>query len=145
MVMTARQWLIHPFFAGLYFVLTLAASNAIDLNGLRDLVWPISISLLVCSLCWTGAYALTRDGQKASLLSLLWIIAFSLFGYVADIIHPTGALQRMGGVPGLGGLFALALFGPSLAIRRTTRPLDAVSRYLTVVSAVLVVDSAVEL
>jgi hypothetical protein len=136
--MARRPWLFHPFLAGLYFVLTLGASNATDLNGLRDFVWPVSISLLVCSLCWIVGYALTRDAQKASLLSLLWVIAFSVFGYVADTLRPPGALQRMGGVLGLGGLFAIALFGPSLAIRRTVRPLDEISRYLTLVSVLLV-------
>jgi hypothetical protein len=143
--MAGRRWLVHPFLVGLYFVLTLAASNATDLNGLGDLVWPISVSLLVCGLFWTVGYALTRDAHKASLLSLLWVVAFSVFGYVADILHPTGTLQRMGGALGLGGLFAIALFGPSLAICRTGRPLDPVSRYLTLVGVLLVGYTTVQL
>ncbi len=143
--MAGRRWLFHPFLAGLYFVLTLGASNAVDLNGLRDFAWPISISLLVCSLCWTLGYSLVRDAHKASLLSLLWVVAFSVFGYVADTLRPPGTLQRMGGVPGLAGLFAVALFGPSLAIRRAVRRLDGVSRYLTLVSLLLVSYTAVQL
>jgi hypothetical protein len=145
MTMTARRWLIHPFLVALYFVLTLAASNATALNGLQDLAWPISISLLVCSLCWTAGYALTRDAQKASLLSLLWVIAISVFGYVADTLRLAESLSGIGGEPGLSGLFAIALFGPSLAIRRTVRPLDAISRYLTLVSVLLVTYTTVQL
>ena len=143
--MAGRRWLFHPFLAALYFVLTIGASNAIELNGPRDLVWPVSTSVLVCSLCWALGYALTRDAPKASLLSLLWIVAFSVFGYVADTLRPPGTLQRMGGVPGLGGLFAIALFGPSLAIRRTIQRLNAVSRYLTLVTLLLVGYTTVRL
>ena len=46
--MVARRWLLHPPLYGLYFVLTLAASNTTDLKGWTDLVWPLSISLLAC-------------------------------------------------------------------------------------------------
>lgn len=145
MTMAGRRWLLHPFLAGLYFVLTLAASNAIALHGLRDLVWPISISLLVGGLCWTVGYALTRDARKASLLSLLWVIAISVFGYVVDALRPAGALNLLGGELGLSGLFAIALFGPSLAIHRTVRNLDALSRYLTLVGILLVGFTTVQL
>ncbi|MGH9892003.1 MAG: hypothetical protein ACREA0_08485 [bacterium] len=143
--MAGRRWLLYPFLAALYFVLTLAASNAVALNGLGDLAWPISVSLLVCGLLWTVGYALTRDARKASLLSLLWLVAFSLFGYVADALRPAGALTFLGGELGLSGLFAIAVFGPSLAIRRTVRRLDPLGRYLTLVGVLLVAFTTVQL
>jgi hypothetical protein len=143
--MAARRWLPHPFLITLYFVLTLAASNAIAVRGLRDLVWPISISLLLCTLCWVIAYALSRNAEKASLLSLLWMVAFSVFGYVAEPLHIPGILKALGGESGLGVLFALVLLGPSLAIQRTGRTLEPINRYLTLVAVLLVAYTAVQL
>ncbi len=143
--MAGRRWLLHPFLISLYFVLTLAASNAIALKGLRDLVWPTYISLLVCTLCWVVAYALSRNAQKASLISLLWIVAFSVLGYVSEILHPPGTLKVIGGEIGLGVLFAIMLLGPSLAIHRTRRNLTSYSRYLTLVALLLVGYTTVQL
>lgn len=132
------RWVFHPFLFGLYFVLALAASNALALNGVRDLVWPVTTSLLVCGVLWLVAYGITRHAQKASLLSLLWILAFSVYGYVAEYLRPTGVLGVMGGDFGLVGLFVIAVLGPSLAIRRTGRSLDSAGRYFTLVGALLV-------
>lgn len=143
--MRSHRWLLHPFIVAVYFVLTLAAANATALHGWRDLVWPASISLVLCSLCWAMGYALTRDAHKASLLNLLWVVAFSVFGYIAETLRPGGVLKVIGGEPGLGGLFAIAILGPSLAIRRTARQLEPVNRYLTLVGVVLVGYTAMQL
>jgi hypothetical protein len=129
---------LHPFLFGLYFVLTLAASNTVELKGLPDLVWPIFISLAACGLCWIAALAVTRDSQKAGVLALLWFVAFSLYGYVAETLRVPGALRLIGAERGLGMLFAVALFGPTLAIRRTGRPLEPVNRFLSLVGLFLV-------
>jgi hypothetical protein len=55
MTMGALRWLVHPFLVTLYLVLTLAAFNATALKGLPGLVWPISISLFLCTLSWMVA------------------------------------------------------------------------------------------
>ncbi|MGH7580012.1 MAG: hypothetical protein ACREM9_07560 [Gemmatimonadales bacterium] len=135
--MAASRWLLHPFLFALYFVVTLAAANTNELKGLADLVWPVSISLLVCSFCWLAGYALTRDGQKAAILGLLWFVAFSIFGYVAETLRLPLTLRLIGEEPGLGVLFALALFGPTLAIHRSGRRLKPVNRYLSLVGLCL--------
>jgi hypothetical protein len=129
----ARLWFLHPFLFGPYFVFTLAASNTAELKGWPDLVWPILISMVVCGLCWVAGFALTRDTQKAGILCLLWFVAFSLYGYVAESLRLPGTLALIGGERGLGVLFALALFGPSLAVRRMVRRLEPVNRYLSLV------------
>jgi hypothetical protein len=144
-MMAARRCLVHPFLIALFFVLTLAASNAAALNGLRDLAWPVSVSFVVCALFWLLGFALTHDAPKASLLAFLWVTAFSLFGYVAEVLHPTGTLQRMGGSAGLVGLFVVALFGPSWAVCRMVGHLDTISRYLAIVGALLVGYTGVQL
>ena len=143
--MAASRWLLHPFLFGLYFVLTLAASNTAELKGWPDLGWPIFISLLACSLCWLAAFALTRDLQKAAIVGLLWFVAFSLFGYVAETLRVAGALKPIGGELGLWILFVLALFGPSLAIHRSVRPLEPVNRYLSLVALLLLGFTTVQL
>jgi len=131
-------WTPHPFLVAIYFVLTLAAANTAALRGWGDLAFPTAVSLGFCAMCWVAGYALTRDAHKASLIALVWVAAFSLFGYVTEALRPSGVLLAVGGEAGIGGLFALALVGPSLAISRTRRDLAPVSRYLTIVSAVLV-------
>jgi hypothetical protein len=141
----SRRWLLHPFLLAVYFVLTLAAANAAAVNGWRDLVWPVCVSLAVCGACWAIGFVLTRDSQKATLLASLWVLAFSVFGYVAETLRPGGPLTLIGREPGLSGLFALALFGPSLAISRTPRRLEPVNRYLTLVGVFLVAYTAVQL
>ncbi len=141
----SRRWLFHPLLLGVYFVLTLAASNAAAVNGWRELLWPAWVSLAVSILFWAIGFALTRDEQRASLLAVLWVVAFSVFGYVAETLRPGGTLTLIGKEPGLGGLFALALFGPSLAVGRTRRHLEPVNRYLTLVAAILVGYTAIQL
>ncbi|HEY9508149.1 MAG TPA: hypothetical protein VIQ27_19515 [Gemmatimonadales bacterium] len=145
MTLAGWRWLAHPFLAGVYFVLTLAASNAMSLTGWRDLAWPVPTMLAVAAVAWALALGLSRDPQKASLISLLWIVAFSVFGYVAEALLPTGTLQLVGGELGLLVLFLLALIGPTLAIRRTRRPLQAFNRYATLVTGILVAYTCVQL
>ena len=131
-------WDLHPFLVALYFVLSLAAANTEALHGWRDLVLPAAISLAFCAGCWLLAFALTGREQKTALMTLLWVVAFSIFGYVAEALRSGGLLRRVGGEPALVSLFALAVFGPSLAIRRTGRGLEPLNRYLTLVALVLV-------
>ncbi|HEU5304213.1 MAG TPA: hypothetical protein VFU40_06165 [Gemmatimonadales bacterium] len=142
---SSYAWLVHPFLISAYFVLALAGANATALKGLRDLVWPLSTALLICTLAWVLALAFGRKPDKASLLSLLWMVAFSLFGYVAEALGVPGILRVLGGEAGLVALFGVGLLGPSLAIRRTTRSLEPVNRYFTLVAALLVAYTAVQL
>ncbi len=134
---TTPRATLHPFLFGLYFVLTLAAANTAELKGWPDLVRPILISLAVCGVCWAAGYALTRDSQKAATLSLLWFLAFSLYGYVAETLRVPGVLRLIGEERGLGVLFALMLIGPSLAVHRTARRLGPINRYLSLVGLIL--------
>jgi hypothetical protein len=147
--LTYYGWLLHPFLIGLYFVLTLAAANSAALQGWGDLVDPVLISVGFCGLFWVIGFALSRSPQKASLLSLLWITAFSLFGYVSEGLRPYGLpgglLNLIGGEPGLGALFAIAIFGPSLAICRMARQLESANRYVTVVAVLLVAYTTIQL
>jgi hypothetical protein len=142
-----RGWpyLLHPFLAGIYFVLTLAASNAISLHGWRDLTWPLPTAILVAGILWLLAYAVTRSPEKAAILSLIWTIAFSVFGYAAEVLLPSGAIKAVGGELGLFGLFLLMLLGPSLAIRKSHRSFDSYNRFATVVTAILVVYTFAQL
>jgi hypothetical protein len=135
---TQWAWLLHPFLIATYFVLTLASANLTALRGWWDLAAPATISVGFCTLSWAAAFLLTRSAPKASLLALLWVIAFSVFGYVVEALRPSGALTYARGESGLGFLFVVASLGPSLTIGRTSRNLESVSRYLTLVSVVLV-------
>jgi hypothetical protein len=137
--------LLHPFLFGLYFVLTLAASNTTELKGWQDLGWPILVSLVACSLCWAAGFALTREPQKAATVGLLWFVAFSVFGYVTETLRAAGTLGLIGHELGLGALFAVGLFGPTLAIRRSVRPLEPVNRYLSLVALLLLGFTTVQL
>lgn len=143
--MAAWRSLALPLLYAIYFVLTLAASNTSDLHGWHDLAWPMVMSALVCLLCWVMALTWTRNRHKAALLALLWLVAFSVYGYVAETLRLSGALRLIGAEAGLGGLFLLGLFGPSLAISRSPRGLEAVHRFATLVGVCLIAFTAVQL
>jgi hypothetical protein len=136
---------VHPLLAAVYFVLTLASANAHSLHGWGDLAWPLSVSAATCAVGWAVAYGLTRDPGKASLVALIWTVAFSVYGYVAEDLRLSGVLRPLGGEPGLTAIFAAIVFGPSLAAMRTARRLDGLHRYLTVVALLLVVFTGVQL
>ncbi|HEY9506284.1 MAG TPA: hypothetical protein VIQ27_09955 [Gemmatimonadales bacterium] len=139
------RWLVSPLLYAIYFVLTLAASNTSDLHGWHDLAWPMGMSVLVCLLCCLAALAWAKDRQKAALLALLWFVAFSVYGYVVEALRLSGALRLIGAEAGLGGLFVLGVFGPSLAISRSPRRLEAVNQFAKLVGVCLVVFTIVEL
>jgi hypothetical protein len=143
--MSFGWWLLQPLLFGLYFVLTLAGSNTAELNGWSDLVWPISVSLLVCVLCCGGAFAVTREPQKAAVVGLLWFAAFSVYGYVAETLRAAGTLGLVGAELGLGVLFVTVLFGPSLAIHRSRYRWEAANHYLGLVAVLLLGYTTVQL
>jgi hypothetical protein len=60
-----------------------------------------------------------------------------MFGYVAEPLHSANVLARVGGERILGVLFVLALFGPTLAVSRSSRRLEPVNRYLFFVGVAL--------
>src|SRR4051812_23849135 len=142
--MGAWRWLVFPPLYAVYFVLTLAASNTSDLHGWHDLAWPLFMSVLACLLCWLAALSWTREPQKAALLALLWFVAFSAYGYVAEALRLSDALRLIGSEGGLAGLFALAISGPSLAISRTPRRLEGVNQFATLVGLCLVAFTTVQ-
>ncbi len=134
----------YPFLASTYFVLALAVQNNSELIPARDLVWPIGISVGLCALCWLIAFLATRDIQKSALITLLQVVAFSSFGYVAGALFEANALQRVGGEIGVLLLFILALVGPVLAIARSRKPLDNLNRYLALVALLLTGYNAIQ-
>src|SRR4051794_38664136 len=87
------RWIFYPFLVATYFVLTLAAANPVALQGWWDLLLPFFISVAFSGVCWAAAFLLTRDASRASLLALMWVVAFSLFGYVAEALRPGGVLS----------------------------------------------------
>lgn len=143
--MHRAPWLLHPFLVGVYFVLTLAADNASALQGWREIAWPAAIVLAIGGVSWALGFVLTRDAQKTAILVLLWVVAFSAFGYVAETLRPAGVLRRTYGELGLLGLFGLAVFGPSLAVCRTARDLGPLNRYFTLVGGILAGYAAFQL
>lgn len=143
--MAAWRWLVSPLLYAIYFVLTLAASNTSDLHGWHDLAWPMSMSALACLLFWLTGLTWTKDRHKAALLALLWLVAFSVYGYVAETLRLSGALRLIGAEAGLGGLFAMALFGPSVAISRSPRRLEAVNQFATLVGLCLIAFTTAQL
>jgi len=143
--MVAWRWLVFPLLYAVYFVLTLAASNTSDLHGWHDLTWPLFMSVMVCLLCWLAALSWTRDRQKAALLGLLWLVAFSVYGYVAETLRLSGALRLIGSEGGLAGLFAVAIFGPSLAVSRSPRRLEGINQFATLAGLCLIAFTTVQL
>src|SRR3954453_11983120 len=83
-----RPWLAQPFLVSLYFVLSLAAANAVALHGAKELLSPAALVLASCAICLGIAWMWSRDAAKAALLAALWMTAFSTYGYVSELILP---------------------------------------------------------
>jgi hypothetical protein len=138
-------YLLGPFLAAGFFVLTLAAANAEALNGWEDLGWPLLSMVAISAVFMILAAAWTRSAEKAALLTLLWVTAFSLFGYVSDSLLRSGSARLVGGETGLVGLVLVSLVGPSLAIRRARRSLASLNAYVSLVATLLVTYTTLSL
>jgi len=141
-----RSWyLFGPFLAACFFVLTLAEANAEALNGWQDLRVPM-LTVTVASIALTvAAAAWSRTVEKTTLLAVLWVTAFSVYGYVTESLLRSGSAWLVGGETGLIGLVLITVIGPSLAIRRAQRSLAPVSSYVCLVAMLLVTYTSLSL
>ncbi|MGH7630924.1 MAG: sulfatase-like hydrolase/transferase [Gemmatimonadales bacterium] len=141
--MTRRLSVLYPFLAAAYPVLALAAANRGE--GIRpaELVMPLAVSLAVAGALLLLARLITPDPHRRAILAFLGVIVFASHGYVRELllsIPPLGFLAHDAVTLPLAGLL---LGATAMSARAPGRSYAAVSRYLTVVMAILVGGSAV--
>jgi hypothetical protein len=78
--------LIYPFVFAIYPILHLYTSNPGEATP-HHLVWPITLSLGLTFVFWSGAWVAMRDSRKASLSASSGIIVFFAYGYVFPTVQ----------------------------------------------------------
>jgi hypothetical protein len=121
-----------------YFVLAVAAASNAEAVRLSDLRTPTALAMLVCGITWGIGYALTRQTEKAALISLLMVLAFATYGYVVAALTPSKAIRAVGGDAGVLALYVVIVAGVIPTIRRASGRFEALLHYCTVLGLLLV-------
>jgi hypothetical protein len=75
-----RCFRAYPLLAAIWSPLFLAASNASEWIRVRDLVWPVAISVAAAAVAWLIAALLTSDPDKRALVAFVGVLAFVGYG-----------------------------------------------------------------
>jgi hypothetical protein len=133
----------YPFLAALYVVLVLATSNSGELIYFSDLAWPTAIAVAVAGVGSALGLLVTRDTHAAGVISLLTLLIFSFYGYVAGSLYAN--FDEDFAVRWESVLFVgLATCPLALAILLRRKPVvpPAFTRWLTVVFGLLLAYNA---
>jgi hypothetical protein len=138
-----RAPVLYPYLAAIYPVMTLAAANRHEGIRVSELVMPLLVSLAVAGGLSLGTRLVTPDPHRRAALAFLGVIGFASYGYVRELLLTVGALRSLAHdavmLPA-----GLALFGATaISARKPGRSYAALSRYLSVVMAVLLALSAI--
>ena len=133
-----RGWVIYPFLAAIFPILSVLSSNAPQVP-LSDIALPILGMLGMTALLWVALLLILRDRFKRGLFLLGLLVLFWSYGAVLDTIR--GALHYREMLSGLRILPFVALeLGAALVLfvllRRTQRPLGGLTHFLNVASGV---------
>ena len=137
---SSRGWVIYPFLAAIFPIVSVLSSNAPRVP-LSDAVVPILGMLGMTVLLGFALTPLLRDRFKRGLMLLGLIVLFWTYGAVLDAIRAVLHYREM--LSGLRILPFVALeFAAAAALfvnlRRTQRPLAELTRFLNVASGVVV-------
>lgn len=134
---------LYPLFAAAYPVLALAAGNPEEIPGLWVLTWPLGISLFVSLCAWLLLSVFTRDPDRRAFLTLMVVVVFAWYGYFTIGLGeiPWAAPYARTILP---LLFIVAyLAGATYVVFRLVPDLRALTRFLTIFTAILVVWATV--
>jgi hypothetical protein len=124
-----------PAIACLYSPLLAAANTPGELIRLRDLVWPVSILLMVGATAFLLYLLIVRNPEKASLAAFLAILAYSWLGLAIASDREID--------PILASVVVLGLVGIAYGVASTQRSLTSVIRLLVIMVVVLVLWNTV--
>jgi hypothetical protein len=125
----------YPLLAAAYFVFALAGDNSSELIPLKDLARPVLYSIALAIGVWAPAAGATGGLRQGALVAGVGVVCFSLFGYLAAYLR--GPLDLIGGSAGLLFLLLFVVLASALLVRRHGGTYRGLTRYLNVVSALL--------
>lgn len=135
----------YPFLAAAYPVLTLAATNRSEIAGLGVLIWPLAISLAVPLASWLVLHRFTGDPDRRAFLTLMAVVLFTSYGYFTIGLEQVEWTEPYAHTV-FPFLFIVAyLAGTTYLVFRRVRNLHNITRYLTALTAILVVWSTINL
>jgi hypothetical protein len=135
-IAATRRIAAHPFLFAAYGVLALLAVN-VDQLDVWDGVRPLLLALLAAGLVYLALGLLVRNSRKAALLATVGVLAFFSYGHVYLYLEQAGA--GLGRHRYLLPLVVILLAAAALWILRTRSSLEAVTRGLTWIGALLLI------
>ena len=133
---------LHPLLLAVYFVLALAAANGSELIRPADLTQPLLWSVTICGVIWAIAGWLMGGVQPGALVASVAWVSFSFFGAIEAALEQP--LWLIGGPFGLLVLLTYGVIVFAIVLRRSGGALLGVTRYLNLVTALLLGYSAIE-
>lgn len=133
---------VHPPLAAVYFVLALAAENGSELIRLADMVRPLLVSLGLCIVTWLVARRVTQDSRKGALVATAATVWFAVFGALEAALRRP--LELIGGPLGLFIVLLYTVVALGAMIKRGRGSPYGATRYLNLVTALLVAYSSVQ-
>src|SRR4051812_47616220 len=88
-----RRWILHPFLIACFPILALYSHNVYETTP-RAMVIPSVLALVGTLAIWLMLRLLTRDGQRAGLVTSLFLTFFFAFNYVTlSVEHALDSLS----------------------------------------------------
>jgi hypothetical protein len=143
--MRVPRLVLYPLFAAVYPVLALAAGNPGEVPGLWVLTWPVVISLCVALGAWLLLSVFLRDPDRRAFVTLMVVLVFAWYGYFTIGLSgiPWAAPYASTALP---LLFIVAyLAGATYVVFRLVPNLRALTRFLTIFTAILVAWTTIDL
>jgi hypothetical protein len=129
--------MLAPYIIGACSILALAVENIDTGIQLRQMVFPLVLSLLCVHVFWLISRYLTGDPHRRSVITLTLTILLLYFGYLETGLHALDRALPLVGVPLLGAVATATLFLLLVGLLRFAGDITPVARFLRVTALVL--------
>ena len=127
-----------PILVSVYSPLAIAANLPGELVRLHDFSRPVALTLAVSAIAWLIAYLLSRSPERAALVTVVAVAAFSSLGWVVETLQ--GVLPKTINVPSIiVPLYVITMCSLTAALILARRLFAGVVRFLLAIMVTLLV------
>lgn len=130
---------LHLFLIGLYPILTLAAENAEEIVSLSEIGFSVALTLTVTGIAWVGSGFVTRERTRRGVLAFVGVVFFGWFGVYESTLRALGWAGAAAESWIVFAAWVAAAGAAAFLIARRAPPMERAARFLTSVSAILIV------
>jgi hypothetical protein len=142
---STRGAYLLPYVAALDLGLLVLTRAGVDLLRLSHILMPASVALAIATVALAGARVLTPVPARVGAMAVLLVFGAGTLGDVSEALRAAAQLDRIGGEPMLVTLYALALAGFILVLRRGRTPMHEGERFIRLSLCVLLGMAAFQL